>query len=465
MMKVDTLVVGSGLCGRVLAQRLGPDDLIIERGEERSYDEMLRRYRLHSCSTKPEWENSRHAFRSDLSFNQLYDLSGDTSCFSQFEFIGGGSSNRWDGKSRRIPEYIFSSRDYIAWPFQFNEILPYYVKAEGLLNVSAVYDHTNYGDAQKIVWGTLSDLLTTTGLSGEFVNIATNPSLCPNGLNDTDALSFSKFRPQHLQLKTPIKFGVISNKILFDRSRAIGVICRSADGEILIEFEKMVISANGIESAKILYDSDLPRSVNQGVLGHYFQDHAQCNLMIGCPFNFSQEFGRSSKVFDISNYAGSRYGVDIRVSIQSPEFNRDGFRGSGEMNPRDIAEMKITYEVPPERESYVDFEGKHPVVRFKDWAQNVHKYNKILDEILKDLETRGFVVLKVFPHFRHIFGQHHLVGTLNMSLGTSGIVGPDFRLTGTDNVFIAGSSLIPRIGAANPTLTAVALSLKLAESF
>ena len=66
-------------------------------------------------------------------------------------------------------------------------------------------------------------------------------------------------------------------------------------------------------------------------------------------------------------------------------------------------------------------------------------------------------------HYLHAFGTHHLVGMLGMGNGPHAVVGDDFRLKGTDNVFVAGSSLFPRCGSRNPTVTVVALSLMLGE--
>jgi choline dehydrogenase-like flavoprotein len=59
--------------------------------------------------------------------------------------------------------------------------------------------------------------------------------------------------------------------------------------------------------------------------------------------------------------------------------------------------------------------------------------------------------------------SHHL-GTTRMSDDPrQGVVDPNCRVHGISNLFIAGSSVFPTSGHANPTLTIVALSIRLAE--
>ena len=48
-------------------------------------------------------------------------------------------------------------------------------------------------------------------------------------------------------------------------------------------------------------------------------------------------------------------------------------------------------------------------------------------------------------------------------LGTTGVVDPNCRVHGLDNLYIAGSSVFPTGGYANPTLTLVALAVRLSE--
>ena len=60
-------------------------------------------------------------------------------------------------------------------------------------------------------------------------------------------------------------------------------------------------------------------------------------------------------------------------------------------------------------------------------------------------------------------GRHHM-GTTRMGiLPKLGVVDPDCRVHGVPNLFVAGSSVFPTGGHANPTLTIMALTLRLGE--
>ncbi len=58
----------------------------------------------------------------------------------------------------------------------------------------------------------------------------------------------------------------------------------------------------------------------------------------------------------------------------------------------------------------------------------------------------------------------HLMGTTRMETdGNPGVVDRDCRVIGTSNLFVAGSSVFPTTGFANPTFTIAALALRLAQ--
>jgi choline dehydrogenase-like flavoprotein len=63
-----------------------------------------------------------------------------------------------------------------------------------------------------------------------------------------------------------------------------------------------------------------------------------------------------------------------------------------------------------------------------------------------------------------LVGGFHQIGTTRMADDPSrGVVDRDCRVFGTDNLYLAGSSVFPTGGCANPTLNLVALALRLAD--
>ncbi|MDT8406008.1 MAG: GMC family oxidoreductase [Methylococcales bacterium] len=64
----------------------------------------------------------------------------------------------------------------------------------------------------------------------------------------------------------------------------------------------------------------------------------------------------------------------------------------------------------------------------------------------------------------HPIGGYHHMGTTRMADNPRhGVVDAEGKVHGIDNLYIAGSSVFPTVDWANPTLTILALSLRLAE--
>ena len=61
------------------------------------------------------------------------------------------------------------------------------------------------------------------------------------------------------------------------------------------------------------------------------------------------------------------------------------------------------------------------------------------------------------------WGSHHIGTTRMHDDPKQGVVDRDGRVHGMANLFVAGSSVFPTAGVSNPTLTIVALTLRLAE--
>jgi hypothetical protein len=96
--------------------------------------------------------------------------------------------------------------------------------------------------------------------------------------------------------------------------------------------------------------------------------------------------------------------------------------------------------------------------------QNVEQTLRIFGETLIRL-GRGRVRVNNDRIYKDVWGQGHTLGTTRM--GTSrdeSVVDGECRVHGYENLFVGGSSVFPSGGYANPTLTIVALALRLADT-
>jgi choline dehydrogenase-like flavoprotein len=108
-----------------------------------------------------------------------------------------------------------------------------------------------------------------------------------------------------------------------------------------------------------------------------------------------------------------------------------------------------------------------------DWRLNEldrRSLRAVQQKVAEELGRTGIGRLKVAewldgqPAVWELMGGSHHMGTTRMSDAPErGVVDRDCRVHGTANLYIAGSSVFPTGGSANPTLTIVALALRLAE--
>ncbi|WP_349367870.1 GMC family oxidoreductase [Salinarimonas sp.] len=113
-----------------------------------------------------------------------------------------------------------------------------------------------------------------------------------------------------------------------------------------------------------------------------------------------------------------------------------------------------------------------PMLRV-DWRylpQDVHTVATALSLLQRDFADSGAGVLAYDPDsVEHemtrygAYGGHHL-GTTRMGVDpNTSVVDPTCRIHGMDNLFVASAAVFPTSSQANPTLTVVALALRLAD--
>ncbi len=133
-------------------------------------------------------------------------------------------------------------------------------------------------------------------------------------------------------------------------------------------------------------------------------------------------------------------------------------------------------EQEPDRESriYLDSERDRfdqPKTQIK-WeigqstTDSLREFHKAIDKRLREINL-GWVDSPMIsdPDFVPDYTDAcHPSGTTRMSSDPkTGVVDADCKVHGIDNLFIAGSSVFPTVGYANPTLTLVALGIRLAD--
>jgi choline dehydrogenase-like flavoprotein len=99
-----------------------------------------------------------------------------------------------------------------------------------------------------------------------------------------------------------------------------------------------------------------------------------------------------------------------------------------------------------------------------DWA-SLRASLELLDAALRE---RGVGRIEGMPGDRAtlplVEGNHHHMGTTRMHADPrQGVVDADCRVHSVPNLYVAGSSVFPTYGSSNPTLTIVALALRLAD--
>jgi choline dehydrogenase-like flavoprotein len=147
---------------------------------------------------------------------------------------------------------------------------------------------------------------------------------------------------------------------------------------------------------------------------------------------------------------------------------------AGRARPRDDVGVRLMMESSPERTSRISLSNKKGPLGLRlvsvDWRtspSDARSANRFVDLLTDLLAGEGFGRLPrqsngLWPGRIHP-GNHH-TGTTRMHVDPQqGVVDENARMHSVGNLYIAGSSVFPTSGTANPTLTIVALAIRLSD--
>lgn len=181
--------------------------------------------------------------------------------------------------------------------------------------------------------------------------------------------------------------------------------------------------------------------------------------------------GLSSMRWDLDTYKASIRYVAKRPSKTAKTIWRSL---SDRDRPKTVVALRFVSEQCPNPNSRVTVSSKRDRLGIQipilDWRlsdfdrSSLQTVQEILARTFRQAEL-GVLALSDANNFPPlVYGQRHQLGTTRMSATASkGVVDPDGQVFGVNNLFVSGGSVFPTVGYANPTLTVVALALRLAD--
>jgi choline dehydrogenase-like flavoprotein len=276
------------------------------------------------------------------------------------------------------------------------------------------------------------------------------------------------------------------------RSRVVAVTAAGRSGRaVRIEARRVVLAAGAIENARLLLVADLGNQHDW--VGRGFMEHPRDRSLVLRPaegvwdrlrgYDLAPDrpiAGRLALAASLvrrerlPNASASLFPV-WRPTLRHRLSGRRGAAGYGWAGQADLAaafdrvELLLNLEQRPHRDHRITLgAGRDPlgVPRAHlhwTWRPEDEAGLERLRRVMVDgLEATGAGRVERVAAGRPDPNAHHHAGTTRMALEPrDGVVDRDGLVFGTENLYLAGASVFPRAGFANPTLTIVAMGVRL----
>jgi choline dehydrogenase-like flavoprotein len=498
--EVDLVIVGAGAGGSVLAQRLA------RRG-----------WRIVILESGPFWDPDRDWISDEAGQNKLYWTSPRLIGGEDPVELGknnsghgvGGSMIHYAGYTPRFHPSDFEtrSRDGVGadWPLTYAELKPHYERVERELPVAGQDwpwgDPHRYPHAAHPISGAADQ--ARRGAIGAGIEMRIGPVGITNGAFGNRPHCIyrgfclqgckvnAKSSPLVTHLPDAIEHGVEvragSHAVrveIDDAGRCTGVRYVHDGRERVQRADAVCVSGYSIESPRLLLNSTSPRHPHG--LGNGHDQVGRYVMVQGAP----QVAGRfpeplrqykapppeisSEQFYETDESRGFARGFSIQTVGPLPiawaeHVLADGHWGHALREyMRDYnhwTTLGVLCELLPEPENRVTLAGEldeygMPVARF-DYTRsandraNIAYATGVLERIWEAAEAQDTLTID---------RTAHLVGGCRMGTRPEdSVIDRDHRVWGVPNLFVADGSVMPTQGAANPALTIMALSSRLAD--
>lgn len=423
--------------------------------------------------------------------------------------VFGGSTVAWTGRCAPLDPIDLAQRDWVpdsGWPIGYDDLVDHYDRAAAIVGLQGAW--STDPDWFRELWS----------LDGR--PDAVEPFLWR--LNSTKRNSFLHFgKAFHDRFKAASDLRVLLEADLVgidptpDGGAIAGARLRARDGRTLrVRARTWILCCGGIENARLLlnFAEQEPAAFDAVApsIGRWFMQHPRSRTatvqatwrqadMLQRRFNLFRRTGRhyesgfvlaektqrGEELLNASavlRYEGSpihRKTWGLHPPRRAPErIARFAAGWQPRLYAPDIS-LHVDIEQVPDRESRVLLRPERDAIGLQkaalDWRINAidRRTTAFLTEAVATwIERLGMGRVEAIPDLRqtggltgeHMLESYHHLGATRMSASPeTGVVNPDLKVHGLANLYVCGGSVLPTGGHANPTLTIVALALRLAN--
>jgi choline dehydrogenase-like flavoprotein len=407
----------------------------------------------------------------------------------------GGSTNCWMGICRPLDADDFEARDWIphsGWPFDREALLPYYRRAQEVCRLGPF----RYEGAE-----------------------VSSPLLPQLALNDGDVVTrcfhiaptrFGEVYRDEITSAANIDTYLYANAVEIEPregGRAVEHIhVKTLDGnDFRVRPGAVVLATGGIENARLLLASHRVQTAGFGnandLVGRFFMEHPHTVAgefiavdsdrwglyrqhrrggvgVLGL-LTLSEAARRRERLANFTATVGGErplVGFEGGISASAAAFARPrrdapaealkfAWSNECEQIPNPESRVKLSHDR--------DALGMNRVtLTWRLTSQDKSSLRRSHEILARELGRSGIGRMKLADALladddgwpADVIGGRHHMGTTRMHADPKrGVVDGDGRVHGVENLFVAGSSVFPTSGSANPTLTVVALALRLAD--
>lgn len=412
----------------------------------------------------------------------------------------GGTTNHWHGWCGRLDPIDFEERPWLpvsGWPITLSDLEPYYQRALPIVEIDGIDTPLH-----KLATLDRPELLSES----ESVETKIFHRSPPTRFGQRYRAELKQSSNISVYLGAPIRSLEVD-----DSGKTIGhcLVAKGSDSSWKIRGKHYVLATGGLENPRMLLASQkrAPQGIGNehDLVGRFFMDHLQIldigQLILDSAHLNNHLYERfvhpilhhfvvattclsqaQQRQHHLQNCALFYLQPEQPVGPISTALRRalpkidNPLSDISDSSPF-FGRLECRTEQRPNRESRVTLTNELDDIgmpRLKlDWRlskEDRESAYRTLELIAHEFGAQGEGRVRVvFDQNgpwdrRRTFGGAHHIGTTRMDTRPEhGVVNKDCRVHSMDNLFIAGSSVFPTSGVMNPTLTIVALALRLSD--